>query len=75
MLRVESCELSIMVSNRSDLIVRNKVFNSFAPASSIDFVFSVFLSNFFKLYKISLRKNRFVTLFFIRFHKIFKRSR
>ena len=39
------------------------------PRSSIDdLVFSVFLSNFFKLsYKISLLKNRFVTLFFIRF--------
>ena len=39
------------------------------PRSSIDdLVFSVFLSNFFKLsYKISLMKNRFVTLFFIRF--------
>ena len=39
------------------------------PRSSIDdLVFSVFPSNFFKLsYKISLRKNRFVTLFFIRF--------
>ena len=39
------------------------------PRSSIDdLVFSVFTSNFFKLsYKISLIKNRFVTLFFIRF--------
>ena len=39
------------------------------PRSSIDdVVFSVFTSNFFKLsYKISLLKNRFVTLFFIRF--------
>ena len=39
------------------------------PRSSIDdLVFSVFTSNFFKLsYKISLLKNRFVTLFFIRF--------
>ena len=39
------------------------------PRSSIDdLVFSVFLSNFFKLsYKISLIKNQFVTLFFIRF--------
>ena len=39
------------------------------PRSSIDdLVFSVFTSNFFKLsYKISLPKNRFVTLFFIRF--------
>ena len=39
------------------------------PQSSIDdLVFSVFTSNFFKLsYKISLLKNRFVTLFFIRF--------
>ena len=39
------------------------------PRSSIDdLVFSVFTSNFFKFsYKISLRKNRFVTLFFIRF--------
>ena len=39
------------------------------PRSSIDdLVFSVFPSNFFKLsYKISLIKNRFVTLFFIRF--------
>ena len=37
------------------------------PQSSIDdLVFSVFSSNFFKLsYKISLLKNRFVTLFFI----------
>ena len=33
-----------------------------------DLVFSVFTSNFFKLsHKISLIKNRFVTLFFIRF--------
>ena len=39
------------------------------PRSSIDdLVFSVFPSNFVKLsYKISLLKNRFVTLFFIRF--------
>ena len=39
------------------------------PRSSIDdLVFSVFSSNFGKLsYKISLLKNRFVTLFFIRF--------
>ena len=39
------------------------------PRSSIDdLVFSVFSSNFFKLsYKIGLIKNRFVTLFFIRF--------
>ena len=39
------------------------------PRSSIDdLVFSVFPSNFVKLsYKISLIKNRFVTLFFIRF--------
>ena len=39
------------------------------PRLSIDdLVFSVFLSNFFKLsYKISLLKNRFVTLFFTRF--------
>ena len=39
------------------------------PRSSIDdLVFSVFTSNFFKLsYKICLLKNRFVTLFFIRF--------
>ena len=39
------------------------------PRSSIDdLVFSVFTSNFVKLsYKISLLKNRFVTLFFIRF--------
>ena len=39
------------------------------PRSSIDdLVFSVFLSNFFKLsYKINLLKHRFVTLFFIRF--------
>ena len=39
------------------------------PRSLIDgLVFSVFTSNFFKLsYKISLLKNRFVTLFFIRF--------
>ena len=39
------------------------------PRPSIDdLVFSVFTSNFFKLsYKISLIKNRFVTLFFIRF--------
>ena len=39
------------------------------PRSSIDdLVFSVFSSHFFKLsYKLSLRKNRFVTLFFIRF--------
>ena len=39
------------------------------PRSSIDdLVFSVFLSNFVKLsYKISLIKNQFVTLFFIRF--------
>ena len=39
------------------------------PRSSIDdFVFSVFTSNFVELsYKISLIKNRFVTLFFIRF--------
>ena len=39
------------------------------PRSSIDdLVFSVFTSNFFKLsYKISFRKNRFVTIFFIRF--------
>ena len=37
------------------------------PRLSIDdLVFSVFTSNFFKLsYKISLLKNRFVTLFFI----------
>ena len=37
------------------------------PRSSIDdLVFSVFTSNFFKLsYKMSLLKNRFVTLFFI----------
>ena len=41
--------------------------NSFAPAI-IDLVFSVFTSNFVILsYKISLLKNRFVTLFFIRF--------
>ena len=39
------------------------------PRSSIDdLVFSVFTSKFFKFsYKISLIKNRFVTLFFIRF--------
>ena len=39
------------------------------PRSSIDdLVFSVFTSNFFKLsYKISLLKNQFLTLFFIRF--------
>ena len=47
------------------------------PRSSIDdLVFSVFTSNFLNLsYKISLLKNRFVTLFFSDFHKIFKRSR
>ena len=41
------------------------------PRSSIDDrVFSVFTSNFVKLsYKTSLIKNRFVTLFFIRFSK------
>ena len=41
---------------------------SLPRSSTDDLVFSVFTSNFFKLsYKISLRKNRFVTLFFIRF--------
>ena len=45
------------------------------PRSSIDdLVFSVFTSNFFKLsYKISLLKNRFVTLFFIRFSQKFQK--
>ena len=45
------------------------------PRSSIgDFVFSVFTSNFFKLsYKISLLKNRFVTLFLIRFSYNFQK--
>ena len=43
--------------------------------SSIDdLVFSVFPSNFVKLsYKISLLKNRFVTLFFIRFSYNFQK--
>ena len=41
---------------------------SLLRSSIDDLVFSVFLSNFVKLsYKISLIKNRFVTLFFIRF--------
>ena len=46
-----------------------------SPRSSIDdLVFSVFTSNFFKLsYKISLLKNRFVTLFFIRFSYNFQK--
>ena len=46
-----------------------KILTLSLPRSSIDdLVFSVFTSNFLKLsYKISLIKNRFVTLFFIRF--------
>ena len=47
---------------------------SLPRSSTDDLVFSVFTSNFLKLsYKISLLKNRFVTLFFIRFSYNFQK--
>ena len=47
---------------------------SLPRSSTDDLGFSVFTSNFFKLsYKISLLKNRFVTLFFIRFSQNFQK--
>ena len=56
--------VGILVSSKPHLTLTLSL-----PRLSIDdLVFSVFLSNFFKLsYKISLLNNRFVTLFFIRF--------
>ena len=55
-----------IISNR--ILLLEKLTLSLPRSSINDLVFSVLTSNFFKLsYKISLRKNRFVTLFFIRF--------
>ena len=63
------CMLNIMPHLRKGTTRASSGLTLSLPRSSIDdLVFSVFLSNFFKLsYKISLLKNQFVALFFIRF--------
>ena len=59
------CELYLIVRLS---VEENRLTLSLPRSSTDDLGFSVFTSNFFKLsYKISLIKNRFVTLFFIRF--------
>ena len=56
-------------SQQREPMISHDILTLSLPRSLIDdLVFSVFPSNFVKLsYKISLLKNRFVTLFFIRF--------